>query len=65
MDYDEWLKAGNGARDDESLEDSISRTVGNMYDFPSACPECGSGNFNAFNDHLWHCESCGHYWSMK
>jgi hypothetical protein len=32
MDYDEWLKAGNGAREDESLEDVISRTVDSMYD---------------------------------
>ena len=32
MDYDDWIKAGNGARADETLEDSIARTVNSMYE---------------------------------
>jgi hypothetical protein len=31
MDYEEWLAAGNGARKDETLEESIGRTVDSMY----------------------------------
>ena len=63
MDYDDWIKAGNGARSDESLEDAIGRTAGSMYDFPLNCPKCGSQDLDCpNNDRYWRCENCGHNW---
>jgi hypothetical protein len=32
MDFDDWLKAGNGAREDETLEDAVKKTVDSMYE---------------------------------
>jgi ribosomal protein L37AE/L43A len=66
MDYDDWLKAGNGARRDETLEDAVARTVESAYKHVSLfCPECASSDIEMFNDHLMHCKSCGNYWSMQ
>jgi|GEM_PF-3358078 len=68
MDFDDWLKAGNGAQRGESLEDAIGRTVEKMYDDAStSCPSCGTANVNgtfnaAINGRLWHCNRCGHSW---
>jgi len=47
MGFDDWLKAGNGARKDETLEDAIGRTVGKTYDTASiSCPSCGTRDIN-------------------
>jgi ribosomal protein L40E len=54
MDYDEWLKAGNGARKDESLEDAVGRTVQSMYEW--VCPKCYTTNTVASS----RCSNCGH-----
>jgi len=63
MDYDDWLKAGNGARRDESLEDAVRRTVSSAYNFPLVCPVCGSRNLDCpYNDNMWCCGSCDHTW---
>jgi len=63
MDYDDWLRAGNGARRNESLEDAVGRTVGSAWDFPAACPECGSEDITCpNNNNIWSCESCDYTW---
>ena len=33
ISYEEWLAEGNGAREDETLEEAVSRTVDSMYDW--------------------------------
>jgi len=64
MEYDDWIRAGNGARKNESLEDAVGRTVRNMYNFPITCPECGSRTLTSpYNNSLWRCESCRHSWN--
>jgi ribosomal protein L37AE/L43A len=64
MDYDDWIRAGNGARRDESLEDAIGRTVNSAWNFPIACPMCGSKNLSCpYNTSLWRCDSCNHTWN--
>jgi len=63
MEFDEWLKAGNGARRDESLEDAMRRTANSAFDFPIACPNCRSENLTCPNNNsFWHCEKCNHTW---
>ena len=48
MDYDDWIKAGNGAKKDESLEDAIGRTVDSMYS--GLTPEDFANGSNAFGN---------------
>ena len=63
MDYDDWIKAGNGARSDESLEDAIGRTVSNIYGDIVSCPRCGKPT-NTFKDFSGKCccQHCEHIW---
>jgi len=69
MDFDDWIKAGNGAQRGESLEDAVGRTVGNMYATASeSCRSCGSMDVNgnwvaALNGRRWSCYACGHSWT--
>jgi hypothetical protein len=63
MDYDEWIRAGNGARDDESLFDAVGRTVSNMYGDIVPCPNCGkiTNTFKDFNGKCC-CQHCDFTW---
>jgi transposase-like protein len=54
ISYEEWLAAGNGARKDETLEQSIARTVKHQYEWN--CPICHTTN-SIYNSK---CSSCGH-----
>jgi len=63
MDFDDWMRAGNGARDGESLYDAVGRTVSGMYGDIEPCPKCGRPT-NTFKDSTGKCccQHCNHTW---
>jgi NADH pyrophosphatase NudC (nudix superfamily) len=62
-DYEEWLRAGNGARKDESLFDAVARTVSHMYGDIAVCPGCGklTNTFKGSSGKCY-CQHCDYTW---
>jgi len=62
MDYNEWLRQKEGNSPYKSLEDSVRRSIDNMYK-GSTCPQCGMRG-TMVNDHSMKCNNCGNFWSI-